>query len=1014
MLNGFLVEPALQCRKHLFHRKWVIAPSLRVGNQWLDTLARNGNSILNATIKTIKGAAVETAIGEIANSGRAVISNTALMVLTDVILQKLRQKSTRYLGALPHTENLVQVTAHTISALRSAGVSPDAITPEHFESPDKAADFRFIMEEYTAMLKTHSWADYADALKIATEKVLSDPGALPKDVILFVPENLEMNALEKKFLAAIPEEKRVSLSFRSKVAPDEMSDAQLLSRLNNPAGAPAPKLDETASIFRAFGEVNEVREVLRRLISGGISLDHVELLHTDFETYVPTIYETLARITKGANGDPAGLPVTFAEGIPARYSRPGRALIGFIQWIQSDFEQEILYRMLQDGLIRLPEDDHPVSYSRIARVFADIQIGYGLDRYLPAIQGAFNAVLEESEAEASEAPAEPHSEKHDIELLHDLLTRLVEACREIPETVIEPALKFLRDFARCASELDNYAKNALVESIEDFTEATRIMESRPEFDCLQWLLSLSKKTRVCGSGPRPGRIHVASLAQGGHTGRKHTFVIGLDDSRFPGASAGNPLLPDEESAKISDDLPKADSSRRRKLKDFEDLFLKIEGTITLGYSCHDLVEDGEKFPSLPVFSAYRILSGNPDGDQSSMTEWLPPPSSFAPLRADECLDSSEWWLFNAANFDKIKDPEPFIADAFPHLFQGMKAAKARESADFTPYDGRVSIGEEDNPFADVGPVISAERLEAVGKCPLNYFFRYILRLQPRPDLVIDPTQWLSPLDHGNLLHDLFYRFMGLMIKEGRLPIFHRDRASLMKLLEELIDSYKKKAPPPTAGSFQRSVDQLIRCADIFLIEEEELFRCGSFKPRNLELSIGMDPRNPVYLTLDSGAKIKACGRLDRLDEMGDPDSFGIWDYKTGSTTKYDTKDPFNQGRVVQHALHMRIASETLQKRLSKKAQVREFGYFFTQNKAKGARIIRRPDPTAGDFVIANLCEIISNGAFTATDNSLDCSFCDYALICGINGPPDKHAGRKSRGRDSGLLDPFINLRGGVE
>jgi hypothetical protein len=48
-----------------------------------------------------------------------------------------------------------------------------------------------------------------------------------------------------------------------------------------------------------------------------------------------------------------------------------------------------------------------------------------------------------------------------------------------------------------------------------------------------------------------------------------------------------------------------------------------------------LADDREMFPSPVELSAFRILSGQREGDQSDMLRWLPSASSFAPDRPDK-------------------------------------------------------------------------------------------------------------------------------------------------------------------------------------------------------------------------------------------------------------------------------------------------------------------------------------------------------------------------------------------
>ena len=64
-----------------------------------------------------------------------------------------------------------------------------------------------------------------------------------------------------------------------------------------------------------------------------------------------------------------------------------------------------------------------------------------------------------------------------------------------------------------------------------------------------------------------------------------------------------------------------------------------------------------------------------------------------------------------------------------------------------------------DPSSPRGPVLSARRLETVGCCPLRYFFRYVLDISPPEELSVDLTRWLDPVELGNLLHEVFYRFM---------------------------------------------------------------------------------------------------------------------------------------------------------------------------------------------------------------------------------------------------------------
>ncbi len=162
-----------------------------------------------------------------------------------------------------------------------------------------------------------------------------------------------------------------------------------------------------------------------------------------------------------------------------------------------------------------------------------------------------------------------------------------------------------------------------------------------------------------------------------------------------------------------------------------------------------------------------------------------------------------------------------------------------------------------------GPVLSARRLETVGCCPLRYFFRYVLDIAPPEELTVDLTRWLDPLEFGNLLHDVFYRFMSELITERRLPLYERDSPKLFKILDEMVARYERLYPPTGPSAFRQQILQLIRTAQIFLVEEEEL--CRHSKPLFLEASVGMpsyerssplDALEPVAIPLPSGKTVR--------------------------------------------------------------------------------------------------------------------------------------------------------------
>lgn len=371
----------------------------------------------------------------------------------------------------------------------------------------------------------------------------------------------------------------------------------------------------------------------------------------------------------------------------------------------------------------------------------------------------------------------------------------------------------------------------------------------------------------------------------------------------------------------------------------------------------------------------------------------------------------------------MNNSEEVLARRFPHLGRGLVAARARAGHEFTVYDGLLpDPPPELDPCSPEGPIMSASMLETVGRCPLSYFLKYVLDIQPPDDLAPDDRRWLDPLEFGNLLHEIFYRFMRELLRQRRLPLVGRDRPLLTKIVDEQVDRYARKIPPPSSSAFRQQLVQIIRAANVFLIEEEEL--CRMSKPMFLEASIGMrqydrsgglDTEEPVVVPLSGGKFIRARGRIDRVDLLGDESQavFSIWDYKSGSSLKYDQEDIFAQGRVIQHALYVDMAATVLRKKIAPSAEVRHFGYFFPGAGARGLRIVRwRAQMAAARRIVEKLCETIAQGCFIPTENHKeDCSFCDYyRTVCIDAAAAAASAKRKLQNPENVRLEPVRELR----
>jgi ATP-dependent helicase/nuclease subunit B len=459
-------------------------------------------------------------------------------------------------------------------------------------------------------------------------------------------------------------------------------------------------------------------------------------------------------------------------------------------------------------------------------------------------------------------------------------------------------------------------------------------------------------------------------------------------------------------------------------QDFACLLARLRGRATLCYSCRDVAEDREMFPSSALLSVFRHLTGRPEADQAEFVGTLPPPVSLAPADASEALDAAEWWLTILCGPRELDSPQELVLRHFPHLANGARARAERGSDRVTIYDGWVpAAGLELDPCRQSGPAMSAASLETIGACPLRFFYKYALRLEPPDELLMDPSRWLDSLTFGSLVHTVFEHFMRERIERGELPMFERDYPRLRAILAEHIDRYRDEFPSPNEAAYQRQKGELEQAAATFLREEEHLCQTTGSRPVYLEASLGMksdgqgtalDMDDPVRVTLPSGKSLRARGRIDRIDLLAGKavQTYAVWDYKSGSAWRYDRAKPFRQGRVMQPWLYVTIVHHRLREVVSPTATVKQFGFFFPSEREAGGRMVWSCQKLEeGRQILNDLCQMIHQGAFLATnDHVQDCAYCDFRAICGNVEGVAQASQRKLENAGNAALEPLRRLR----
>ncbi len=1034
-MNPIIHQLTRICKENLLSEKWLIVSSLRVGHQWLDQVARNGQPVVNMRLQTVSRMAFEWIEMDSGVDSAKMLASLAGPLILQNIWRNAAKGELKYLNDLSPNLKLFQKLYETIESLRLANLSSGEICNNHFECHEKGDDIAYLLGQYERYLERNQLLDRAELLKKAVLMVSSNrDDTIPSDSIFIVPDTLELSHLENEFLRYLTQNQCITLPSASILERTEepASDLDLLRWLPAPVEAPAAFQDESVRIFSALGEINEIREVLRRCLADEIPLDTVELLYTDVHTYLPQIYETGLSVLPL---DPQNsIPITFADGIPVRYSRPGRLLHIWLEWRQSDYPQTLLLQMLEDGLLNHPLfDNGSVQADSCIQSLRSIAIGSKRERYESRIQQTIQSLERQvkdsfSPHESQEIEGTEYQQKlrQEIELFKILYTIVSDWFSILPPLHANPLEQIdsihalLADYSHNSTELDRNARNRIMDELETMGSCIQEHEENNEIDIQEWLSSLPTQLRVLGSSPREGRLHAASITNGGNSGRTVTFIVGLDDARFPGSVFQDPFLLDRERETMSSALPTASTHQRDTLDRFYQLLGRLQGQLTLSYSSYDLSDDREMFPSSVVLNAYRILSENREGDPSSLAEWLFPPASFSPLDSRKALNESELWMHR---MNGQKCGHNSLADAmrrYPHIGNGLTAQAARCSQDYTEYDGWVpESGKDLDPTLPHGIVMSASRFETLGQCPLRFFFENGLKLQPLDDIGVDPDRWLDPLQFGSFLHEMFETFMQELIDKKEKPNYKNHWPRLKNLLGELVQKYRDYILPPNESAFTRQRLEFEQCAVIFLKDEETL--CQSHTPVYVEAALGIpSPKSsktvsttPLHILLPDGKSFRARGIIDRVDRIGNESEhmYAIWDYKSGGTYKYEQNDPFRQGRVIQHSLYYELMTLWLRDCVSPHATISQFGYFFPSEKGKGERIAwTEPELAERGNMFQSLCQSIAHGIFAPTNDEKDCNFCDFQPICQDVASITRSSDKKLRNPMNVWLQPLKELR----
>ena len=1050
-------------REHPLERKVIVCRTGGEGREILRQLALRTGSWVGFEATTTRVLAITVVGGPLAARGLGVtdaFDEEALLdeAIDEVLLGGDEDEHAR----LARGAGMRRALARAVTSLRLAGISAARLRETPLANRAKARVLSGVLGAYEARLRGRRLTDAAGVLRAATRALRTEAAGGRADPLahqrVYLVPGIRRRGLAGRFLSALRRRGAQVLEadpVRGLDAPPSLvwraaeDDTNRLSHLHDVEGAPeassaeapasapdargpspdarvdprdsAPSLD----IFVANSVEAELREVMRRAVERGPGWDDVEIVAIDPAVYGSALHALAER---------TGVPVTFATGLPVERTRPGRVAAAWFRWIEGGFHAGVVRTLLYASDLTAPRPHHWIRGATLARRLRHLRIGWGRDRYLPAIERAL-ADVDKLPARKYDTPEKlerrRRRRRRELQALRSLLAPSlratppvsmdaggggeVRAGREVraggnagtggsrgtggsasggaragegrdagggnpvavsPSQVARGLRRFLAGTSPGTS-VDDTAR-ARMERILERIEATltRPADYRAAAATVRRHLSFPVPApRAEGGAPwssAGGALYLTDIGNGGRTGRRATFIVGLDAHRMGGPGMQDPYLLDTDRVRLAGaDLPLSPDRIRERRFHLAALVARLRGSVCLSYSAWDPAEARAVSPSSELLQAFRLMRGAPSATFEDLQTHVRDRAGLVPRRTPR-LDATDVWMAALEREGRLLEGEAMVRSAFPRIDAGMRARDALSGDQVTAFHGRIVPRPELDPRRNPARAVSASGLSTLGACAKRYFYAYVLGARPPDDPEYDPETWLDALRRGSVLHRVYER----SLKEARTRAIDYGEPAFEGLVRAILGEevlrIARDIPTPSDVVRARQEEELAVDAESFVA----MIRDTAPSWIETELAFGFRGEEPVPFASTSGP-VMVRGAIDRLDRV--PGGLRVVDYKTGGTYGFGGKSGiYHGGRRLQHVIYTAVAG------LLREGAAAAMEYHFPTRKGENRTVpYSARDLVAGPELVSRLLDLVARGHFLPTDTADDCRFCDYKPVCRV-------------------------------
>ncbi|MES3630721.1 MAG: PD-(D/E)XK nuclease family protein [Longimonas sp.] len=892
--------------------------------------------------------------------------------------------------------------AQTFSVLRKHGVQPNA-----YQQALKSAETTTAQQEaqaeayrhYVDALTENKYYDEADVLQRATELVQEGAVHEPRQSQYAIVDDVDVPGYARALVDALANAsphplrrlgqehptKQAPVLSAAKVFPDAKPPARpeagptaqavhASSRAAAGNGASTLRIPKELHFRTTVGLAEEVRAVFRDIQQRGLPFDQVEIAYTAPDPYLSIVEQQAER---------HDVPVSLSPGRHLRETRPGQALIAYLDWMAGPQEAAPFIHLLRAGHLTLQRTAGlALSDAEIATWLAERTYQPGATSLLKGVARRIDHAKEQDYA--TDAQIKQWTRLY--ESLEGLLGDLPSGPSDI-KTVAEHCETFLTQYGPVdkptgtAETFDEKARGRILQYLNTLQRSEGDVYRDSATRLADYIRTWVRETFVGAQRPQPGDVHVVPLTTVGYANRPHLYVVGMDAESLSVTLNDDPLLSDADRRRLNEHeqitLPLTANRRQEEDWRVRQALLRHHGDATFIMHRFDLRNSEERFPGTLYLQLRTVVQAALGSDPEEHDE-------LTMQDAQHTLDALDaWGLTERALSDAKRGTESasdYLTRTAQHILHGLDAETARASDEVTAYDGVL----QDPPYPgldlldpDTDTIASASRLEMFARTPYLYFVKYVLEAEPLDEPALDDEDWLDPLTRGTILHRTYELFLnpedgGI----GRMPTLD-DEPALMDAFEAAFKEATQQRGTPPNDQVEAAAKEGLR-ADVRAFLRADAARGADhpdLMPKRFEWSFGNRPRDEhpeVELATGRGT-LRLRGAVDRIDALNG--ELLIWDYKTGGVRNYDPLDGLRNKRwSLQWMLYARAVEEALG------GSVARSGYYFATARQMGRTVSYPPDSTGDSHpdtyrqdlnrILNTLSEMARHGVFVPSGDSL--------------------------------------------